>query len=145
MDIEQVRMASPELEAAMQRLFPQLTTSVPCPDMAALEDLVHAPASQLLIAREPDAAGPIVAMGSLAVYQVPTGIHAVIEDVVVDGPFRGRGIGEELVRQLIELARSKGARGVSLTSNSRRESANRLYLRMGFRLWATNHYYYSLA
>ena len=144
MRIEQLHDVTPEVAEAVERLFPQLTTSVPCPDATALDQLVHSVGTSLLVVREPDEAGPIIALGALAVFHVPTGIHAVIEDVVVDEPFRGRGIGEALVRQLIDLARLKGARGVSLTSNPRRVGANRLYLRMGFRIWRTNHYYYIL-
>ena len=52
----------------------------------------------------------------------------------------GQGIGEALMRGAIELAREKGAEGISLTSNSWREAANRLYLRMGFKKRATNAY-----
>jgi ribosomal protein S18 acetylase RimI-like enzyme len=129
----------------VQRLFPQLISSAPCPDSMALNRIVGAATSSLLIVREPDAAGEIVAMGSLAVFEVPTGVHGMIEDLVVDDTYRGKGIGEALVRQLVELARLKGARDVSLTSNPRRLAANRLYLRLGFRHWRTNHYYLSLA
>jgi ribosomal protein S18 acetylase RimI-like enzyme len=81
-------------------------------------------------------------MGTLATYLTPTGIRAVIEDVVVDNSFRGRGIGEALMRALLDLARTSGARGVSLTSNPRRASANRLYRKMGFRRRQTNSYYF---
>ncbi len=62
--------------------------------------------------------------------------------MVVDESARGKGIGEALVRRLLELARLKGVRGVSLTSNTNRRSANRLYVRIGFLPGATNLYYY---
>jgi len=144
MHIEKVHAATPELLGAMRQLFPQLTTAATCPDMGQLEALVRGEPTNLLVVREPDETGKIVAMGCLVVYQVPTGIHGVIEDVVVDQSFRGRGIGQALVQGLLDLARAKGARRVALTSNPGRASANRLYLRMGFCPWRTNHYYYSL-
>jgi ribosomal protein S18 acetylase RimI-like enzyme len=75
-------------------------------------------------------------------YQVPTGVRAIIEDVVVDQRWRGRGIGRALVANLLGLAREKGAPGVSLTSNPGRTAANQLYVRMGFSLRSTNSYYY---
>jgi ribosomal protein S18 acetylase RimI-like enzyme len=40
----------------------------------------------------------------------------------------------------IEIAREKGAKNISLTSNPMREAANRLYLRVGFKKRETNAY-----
>jgi ribosomal protein S18 acetylase RimI-like enzyme len=47
-----------------------------------------------------------------------------------------------LLQRALELAEKKGAAQVTLTSNPKREAANRLYLRMGFRLRETNAYIY---
>ncbi len=52
------------------------------------------------------------------------------------------GIGEALVRRSLEEACSRGADGVALTSNPRRQAANRLYQRIGFQRWETNVYFY---
>jgi ribosomal protein S18 acetylase RimI-like enzyme len=81
-------------------------------------------------------------MLTLVVYRVPTGIRARIEDVVVDEAMRGKGIGEALMRHALHMAREAGADGVALTSNPRREAANRLYQRLGFHPWQTNLYFY---
>jgi ribosomal protein S18 acetylase RimI-like enzyme len=78
----------------------------------------------------------------LTVYRVPTGVRAILEDVIVDESLRGQGIGEALVGRALEIARERGAGGVSLTSNPRRDAANRLYSRMGFVRRETNAYYY---
>ena len=145
MHFEAVRTATPELWEAMKRLLPQLSASAAVPDVGELEALMREGSSRLVIAREPDGGGPIVAMGTLGTFRTPTGVRAVIEDVVVDRSFRGRGVGEALLRSLLELARAKGARGVALTSNPQRVSANRLYLRMGFRRRRRNSYFYDLA
>ena len=142
MHIEEIRTASPELWEALGRLLPQLSASAVLPDMRHLDSFLRDSWSRLLIAREPNEAGQIVGMGMLATYPTPTGIRAVIEDVVVDNAFRGRGIGESLMRSLLDLAQSSGARGVALTSNPRRTSANRLYRKMGFRRRQTNSYYF---
>jgi hypothetical protein len=40
------------------------------------------------------------------------------------------------------MARDAGAGGVALTSNPKREAANRLYQHLGFKLWETNLYFY---
>lgn len=126
----------------MNRLVPQLT-SKPAPSLTELRALVESESSTLLIARDGDG-GSIVGMACLGVYRAPTGVRAVIEDVVVDGAARGKGIGEALVCRCLEVAAEKGAAAVTLTSNARREDANRLYVRMGFTLRDTNAYIYKV-
>jgi len=91
-----------------------------------------------MIAR--DGSGLIVGALTLAVYRVPTGLRSIIEDVIVDESARGQGIGESLMHFAIDLAREKGAGNISLTSNPMRESANKLYLRVGFKKRQTNAY-----
>ncbi len=140
--IEQATTATDELVAALRGLVPQLTTKSPPPTRTQLESLLNSGSSTVLLARVPDASGPIVGVACLGLYQVLTGLRAVIEDVVVDETVRGKGVGEALVRRLLDLARNKGARGVSLTSNTNRRAANRLYVRIGFLPGATNLYYY---
>ena len=133
--------ADEELRAAMEQLVPQLT-SKPAPSLSDLRALVQSDCSLLLVARDEHNADAIVGAACLTVYRVPTGVRAIIEDVVVDESARGQGIGEALVRRCLELARIRGAAAVTLTSNARREAANRLYLRMGFTLRDTNAYIY---
>lgn len=140
--IEEAASVNDELVHALSKLVPQLTARSRPPDRAQLDQLLSSGSSILLIARTPDSRGPIVGVACLGVYRVLTGLRAVIEDVVVDESVRGKGIGEALVRHLLELARSKGVRGVSLTSNTNRRAANRLYVRVGFLPGATNLYYY---
>ena len=140
MQIEIVAQATEELWDAFQRLVPQLTSNNPPPSRADLESLVKSESSTLFIARAEQ--GAILGAACLTVYRVPTGLRAVIEDVIVDASARGQGIGENLVRRCLEAAREKGAGGVSLTSNPKRESANWLYQRMGFKKRETNAYYY---
>lgn len=142
MQIEQVTAATGELWEAFQRLVPQLTSNNPPPTREDLAALVNSESAVLLVARLPDQRGPIVGAASLTIYRVPTGIRAIIEDVIVDESARGQGIGEALVHRLLEIAKDRGAKGVSLTSNPKREAANRLYQRMGFTRRETNAYYY---
>ncbi len=75
---------------------------------------------------------------TLAVFRIPTGVRAWIEDVVVDEAARGQGVGEALTLAAVELARNAGARSVELTSRPTREAANRLYRRLGFEERETN-------
>lgn len=144
MFIDRANAVTDELVEAFERLIPQLKLSISLPSRQEIETLLASNASILLTARYPSSGSPIVGILTLVVYRVPTGIRARIEDVVVDGVVRGNGIGEALVRHALNIAREAGADGVALTSNPRREAANRLYQRLGFNPWATNLYFYKL-
>lgn len=126
------------LPDAVDRLVRQLSRSSPPPSAAELEELVGSPACHLLVAR--DSGGAIVGMLTLAVFRIPTGLRAWIEDVVVDEAARGQGVGAELTNAAIRLANQRGARTVDLTSRPSREAANRLYQRLGFVQRETNVY-----
>ena len=142
MFIVRVTAVTDELVDAIHRLFPQLKLNDPTLSREEIEALVSAESSILLVGRYPDESAPIVCMLTLIVYRVPSGIRAHIEDVVVDEALRGKGIGEALMRHALSMAREAGADGVALTSNPRREAANRLYQRLGFKPWETNLYFY---
>ena len=142
MQIEVVTQATEKLRDAFQRLVLQLTSNNPPPSRDDLAALVKSESSTLLIARADD--DSIIGAANLTVYRVPTGMRAIIEDVIVDESARGQGIGEALVQRCLEIAREKGASGVSLTSNPKREAANKLYQKMGFKKRETNAYYFKL-
>ncbi len=131
-----------ELVAAMRRLVPQLSSSNPAPTEVQLQEMVDSPAITLLIAR--DDGGQIVGSLTLALFRIPTGLRAWIEDVIVDGSQRGKGLGEALTRHALDVAKAAGATTVDLTSRPSREAANRLYQRVGFERRETNVYRYNL-
>jgi ribosomal protein S18 acetylase RimI-like enzyme len=140
MQIELASLVTDELLDALTRLIPQLKISSPRLTRDDLAALLSSDAVILLTARSD--AGILVGMLTLIVYRVPTGVRARIEDVVVDESARGQGVAVELVQHALEIARAKGADGVALTSNPRREVANRLYQKVGFKKWETNVYFY---
>lgn len=131
------------LVEAFGRLIPQLSSSTPPPGREELRAIVESPASILLLAVDAGS-GAILGSLTLAWFRIPTGVRAWIEDVVVDGEARGRGVGEALNREALERARELGARTVDLTSRPSREAANRLYQRIGFIARDTNVYRFSL-
>ena len=126
------------LVEAFVRLTPQLSSSNPPPSREALEEIVGSPATVLFVAREGDA--PILGSLTLALFRIPTGLRAWIEDVVVDETARGKGVGAALNEAALDHARWAGARTVDLTSRPSREVANRLYQRLGFVERDTNVY-----
>jgi len=122
---------------AFEMLIPQLSKSNPSPSRSELEALVKSEASTLFLAKLD---GRIVGSLTLAMFCIPTGVRAWIEDVVVDDSARGHGAGEALNQAALDFAQANGAITVDLTSRPSREAANRLYQRLGFTLRETNVY-----
>jgi ribosomal protein S18 acetylase RimI-like enzyme len=139
-DVEAATSATPELVDAFARLIPQLSRSSPPPDATAISEMVDAPGTSILVAR--DGEGTIVGTLTLVVFRIPTALRAWIEDVVVDESARGMGAGEALTLEACRIAAAAGAKTVDLTSRPTREAANRLYRRLGFTVRDTNVYRY---
>ena len=135
--VEAASAVDDDLCAAVDRLVPQLSRSSPPPGRAVLERIVTDGATTLFVARDD---GVIVGMLTLATFQIPTGVRAWIEDVVVDDAARGAGVAAVLVQAALDRSAALGARTVDLTSRPDREAANRLYVRMGFEIRQTNVY-----
>ena len=57
---------------------------------------------------------------------------AIIEDVVVDPDIQSRGVGAEMMRAAMDLARKKGCYKLVLSSNAKRVRAHAFYERLGF-------------
>jgi ribosomal protein S18 acetylase RimI-like enzyme len=136
--IEQVSQVNDDLVQAIINLFPQLTQYSPLPDQKSIQEIVNSQPTSLWVAindRE-----KIVGMLSLAIYRTPTGVHAWIEDVVVDQNARRQGVASALTTSACTYAHEKGAKSVSLTSRPVREAANILYQKLGFERVETNLY-----
>ena len=140
-DVSVCSEVTEEVVRAFGILIPQLSRSNPAPSWDELDALVRSEASTLFVARVD---GRIVGSLTLAMFRIPTGVRAWIEDVVVDESARGHGVGEALNRAALDHARDNGAITVDLTSRPSREAANRLYKRMGFEQRDTNVYRFTL-
>jgi ribosomal protein S18 acetylase RimI-like enzyme len=138
--VEVLDEVTAETVEAFARLLPQLSGSAPPPDAAALATIVSSPSVTVLVARSE---GKIVGSLSLAMFPIPTGLRAWIEDVVVDESARGQGAGSVLTQEALRLARQAGARTVDLTTRPSREAAGRLYERAGFAQRETRLYRYA--
>jgi ribosomal protein S18 acetylase RimI-like enzyme len=140
MTIEQVTSVTPTLVEAMNVLLPQLSTSAKAVTTEALEAIVTAPGTLLLVAIDDDR---VVGTITLITFALLTGRRALIEDVIVDESVRGRGIGVALVEEALSHARRMGVSTIDLTSRPAREAANALYRKVGFVQRTTNVYRYS--
>jgi len=144
-EIEAAAAVDGEVMEAVARLVAQLSPSATVPAADQVQEIAASPCTTLLLARDRTQDGRIVGILTLAVFRIPTGVRAWIEDVVVDSAARGKGVGEALSREALRIAASRGARTVELTSRPSREAANRLYRRLGFQIRETNVYRYSSA
>ena len=138
--VEVLDEVTDEAVEAFSRLVPQLSRSARPPDAAALAVIVDSPAITILVARSD---GDIVGSLTLAMFAIPTGVRAWIEDVVVDEAARGQGVGALLTEEAIRRAREAGARTLDLTTRPTREAAARLYERAGFKQRETRLFRYS--
>ena len=136
-DITIAHEVSLELVAAFDRLIPQLSSSSPPPDADQLAEIVASPATTLFVASIDDV---IVGSLTLVTFRIPTGMRAIIEDVVTDDAVRGKGVGTKLTEAALDHARHLGTKTVDLTSRPSREAANRLYQHIGFQQRETNVY-----
>lgn len=130
LSVERAVVADPELLAAVRRLLPQLSDTAKPPEAYDLESIVTSPATTMFVARDDNKS--IVGILTLALFRLPSGVRAWIEDVVVDESARRLGAGRALVEAALALAVDSGADKVDLTSRPSRDSARRLYETMGF-------------
>lgn len=76
----------------------------------------------------------VVGISLLSTYKVISGHRALVEDVVVDGEQRGKGIGRKLMEKLLEEAKKIGVDEVLLFTGHHRKPAIGLYISLGFNL-----------
>ena len=138
--IQAVSKITPELTQAIALLLPQLSSSAPNCTKDDLEQIVRTPSTTLLVAKSKDT---LSGMLTLVIFRIPTGMRAIIEDVVVDEHYRGQGIAEALTLEALARARAAGVRTIDLTSRPSRQAANRLYQKLGFEQRESNVYRFS--
>jgi len=132
-----VQEATPELFEAIGRLLPQLTEARTPPTLEQLSETV---AGQTVLVARNDADDSIVGTATFVTYRVSSGLKGRLEDVIVDSSVRGQGVGEALVLDVMRRANEAQVLMLELTSMPYRESANRLYKRLGFVRKPTNVY-----
>jgi len=76
-------------------------------------------------------------VGRCFLYLIKNDLHvepyALLEDVYVDENFRGEGIGTELVKKAIELAKELNCYKIIATSRFEREKVHEWYQSLGFK------------
>jgi GNAT superfamily N-acetyltransferase len=102
------------------------------PYTEALEEIVGADHSTVLVGEvdgRPVATAQVTWQRRL---MYGAGLVCQIESVRVLSALRGQGLGEQLMRWIIDDAQARGCARIELTSNARRVAARRFYERLGF-------------
>lgn len=76
--------------------------------------------------------GAMVGIALMATYKVISGHKGMIEDVVVNEKFRGKGIGKKLIQFLLDEAKKLQLSEILLFSGHHRKAAISLYTSLGF-------------
>lgn len=84
--------------------------------------------------------GKIIGMGWVFARRTLLRKQGVIEDMIVNNEYRGKGLGEQILRDLVKWSKKEGIEVLELTTNPKRIAANSLYKKVGFQFHETNHY-----
>lgn len=104
-----------------------------------MREMLNSANTNILVARVLESQ-KIIGMITVIIYRIPYIKKSYIEDFIIDKNYRGQGIGTELFKQALNLAKEKGAAYVDFTSNPKRIEGNKLYEKLGFKKRDTNVY-----
>ena len=142
MEITEIVKFDEEIANAIREMVPQLSGSASPPGDSHLEKIITGESTRMLVAKNDEE--KIVGCLTLAIFPIPTGLRAWVEDVVVDESQRRLGVATALNLEALKIAKEINARTVDLTSRPTRESANNLYKKLGFKIRETNVYRYEI-
>ena len=80
-------------------------------------------------------------IGMAKAQQVPDEKVAVIHILAVSPGYQGKGIGSEMIREAIRMAKSKGMQAIRLDALASNTPAHKLYKRLGFEYRGKQHLY----
>ncbi len=133
---ELTQVTTKDLEE-INSLIPQLSSSAKPLTNARFLEMLKDIRMPILVLRDGQ---KIVGIAMIVIYNVLTEKRAWIEEVTIDEKYRGKGLGEQLSKALIEIAKKERVQTVYLSSRPSREAANKLYQKLGFEQKETNVY-----
>lgn len=122
----------------LNQLLKQMNPEAPIVDFEVAKEVMQK--SIIVTLRDPAKENKLIGMGTLIPILKLFTLCGAIEDVVVDESYRGDGLGKRIIEILKNKGKALGMKFVFLTSNPKREGANRLYQSMGFKIPETNLY-----
>ena len=119
-------------------LLAQLSPGAKPVSLPELQVVLADPNAHLAVER--DETGKVIAMASIFVLHMFGGSEGIVEQIVVHEAHRGKGLGEKIMRKILEVAKRERCRLVDLTSRPHRIAAHALYEKLGFQKRETNVY-----
>jgi GNAT superfamily N-acetyltransferase len=110
----------------------EISDPLPAAYYEGYEEITRDPNNRLLVAEIDGAIVGTLQLTFIRGLSRKAARRAQIEAVRVAGPQRGTGLGEQMIRAAIEIARNAGCSIVQLTTDKRRKDAHRFYERLGF-------------
>lgn len=138
-NIEQLKTFSEEVTDVLNNLLKQLNPNARTLSDEDEKEIIEETANRIFVARE-SVGNKIVGLLTLIIINAQFVKKGLIEDVVVDEKYRGKGVGTKLVARAINQAREEGVKYIDLTSNSTKVAANKFYQHLGFKIRDTNVY-----
>lgn len=135
--IEQIKTFSQDLTPALNNLLKQLNQEAASLDDKDVMGIIESSPNRLFVARKDR---EIIGMLTLIVFRSAFAKKGLLEDIVVDERYRGKGVGTKLILAAIDKARNEGVTHLDFTSNPERIAANKLYEHLGFEKRDTNSY-----
>jgi|WetSurMetagenome_2_1015567.scaffolds.fasta_scaffold60711_2 ribosomal protein S18 acetylase RimI-like enzyme len=137
--IEQLKTFPEEVTENINSLLEQLNPDAQELSVDDCKRIIENESNYFLVAKE-SLNRRIVGMLTFIVLNAPSGRKGLLEDLVVDKNYRGKGIGAKLINEAISKARNLGILHIDFTSNPKRVEANKLYEHLGFEKRDTNVY-----
>ena len=134
MIVERLTVVNEQMLADINHVNQQLHDDLRKGTLSELRMIVEDKNCAIVVAKDGE---KIVGIATLYILQKIGTRSAYIEDVVVDSNYRGKGLGEKLVREVIEIARAQNVRKLYLTSRQIHTAAHSLYRKVGFKVKET--------
>ena len=135
--IEDVTTFTPENAEAIRNLTKQIGNNYHLLTDEELKELLSSKNTKIIVAKDMD---KIIGMITLTLIRIPYRKKAFLDDVVVDKSYRGHGLGTQLFKKALDLAKEEKVAYAEFTSAPHRTAANSLYQKLGFEKKDTNVY-----
>ncbi len=140
-EIEQLREVTEENVRELNELMRQLRKDggieTSQASLAELQAMLGDKNTAVIVAKD---GARIVGVALLAIIRKIGKSIGSVEDVVVHEEYRGQGLGEKIMKEVISVAKARELVTLGLTSRPVRVAGNNLYQKLGFTIKETNVY-----
>lgn len=130
-EVRQLNEATQQAVDELVALGRELHSDQRAMSLGELNELVSDDSAILMTIKDEE---HIVGMASLYIIPKVGSRNGLLEDVIISSKYRGQGLGEKLVRTLIEEGKKRNVKSITLTSRPvpERAAAHKLYEKLGF-------------